>query len=176
MTPEREGRGPRQDKAGPVLRSEAKGKAETEPKRSGPSWKKTAVRMRKEVQPDTAVPAPKELADTSGDFGCGSVEESSLPAGDIPHPAGIGSPVEAPVPDGGGAPAPDVPVADGPEYRQQSRPLRDKVSQSSSRSVRRVSRPAPPTSSATMGTARAAAPAAGPAPRSRSRCARHGFG
>ena len=42
MTPEREGRGPRQDKAGPVLRSEAKGKAkaEAEPKRSGPSWKK----------------------------------------------------------------------------------------------------------------------------------------
>ena len=121
MTPEREGRGPRQDKAGPVLRSEAKGKAETEPKRSGPSWKKTAARMRKEAQPETAVPAPKELADTTGDLGCGSVEESSLPAGDIPHPAGIGSPVEAPVPDGGGAPAPDVPVEDGPKYRQRSR-------------------------------------------------------
>ena len=65
MTPEREGRGPRQDKAGPVLRSEAKGKAETEPKRSGPSWKKTAARMRKEAQPETAVPAPKELAAVS---------------------------------------------------------------------------------------------------------------
>ena len=121
MTPEREGRGPRQDKTGPVLRSDAKGKGETEPKRSGLSWKKTAARMRKEVQPDTAVPAPKELADTTGDLGCGSVEESSLPAGDIPHPAGIGSPVEAPVSDGGGAPAPDVPVEGGPKYRQQSR-------------------------------------------------------
>ena len=60
--------------------------------------------------------------------------------------------------------------------KADGRPLRDKVSQSSSRSVRRVSRPVPLTSSTTMGTARAAAPAAGPAPRSRSRCARPGFG
>ena len=116
MTPEREGRGPRQDKAGPVLRSEAKGKAkaETEPKRSGPSWKKAAARMRKEAQPETAgrtlaPDEPETVASPPGD---------SLEA---PRPVETAPPAEAPVSDGGGAPAPDVPVEDGPKYRQQSR-------------------------------------------------------
>ena len=114
MTPEREGRGPRQDKAGPVLRSEAKGKAETEPKRSGPSWKKTATRMRKEAQPETAdrtlaPDEPEAVVSPPGD---------SLEA---PRPVETAPPAESPVSDGGGAPAPDVPVEDGPKYRQQSR-------------------------------------------------------
>ena len=109
MTPEREGRGPRQDKAGPVLRSDAKGKAETEPKRSGPSWKKTAARMRKEAQPETAgrTSAPDEP------------ETVVSPPGDsseFPRPVEIAPPAESPVSDGDG-----VPAEDGPKYRQQSR-------------------------------------------------------
>ena len=114
MTPEREGRGPRQDKADPVLRSDAKGKAETEPKRSGPSWKKTAARMRKEAQPETAgrTLAPDEP---------GAVVSPPGDSLEAPRPVETAPPAEAPVSDGGGAPAPDVPVEDGPKYRQQSR-------------------------------------------------------
>ena len=111
MTPEREGRGPRQDKAGPVLRSDAKGKAkaEAEPKRSGPSWKKTAARMRKEAQPETVgrTSAPDEP------------ETAVSPPGDsseFPRPVETAPPAEAPVSDGDG-----VPAEDGPKYRQQSR-------------------------------------------------------
>ena len=114
MTPEREGRGPRQDKAGPALRSEAAGKAKAEPKRGGPSWKKAAARMRKEAQPETsgqtsAPDEPETAASPSGD------------SSEIPRPAETVPPAEAPVPDGGGAPAPGVPVEDSPKYRQQSR-------------------------------------------------------
>ncbi len=111
MTPEREGRGPRQDKAGPVLRSEAKGKAkaEAEPKRSGPSWKKTAARMRKEAQPETvgrtsAPDEPETVVSPPGD------------SSEFPRPVEIAPPAEAPVSDGDG-----VPAEDGPKYRQQSR-------------------------------------------------------
>ena len=104
----------RQDKTGPALRSEAKGKAETEPKRSGPSWKKTAARMRKEAQPETAgrtlaPDEPEAVVSPPGD---------SLEA---PRPVETAPTAESPVSDGGGAPAPDVPVEGGPKYRQQSR-------------------------------------------------------
>ena len=114
MTPEREGRSPRQDKAGPALRSEAAGKAKAEPKRGGPSWKKTAARMRKEAQPETsgqtsAPDEPEAAASPSGD------------SSEVPLPVETAPPAEAPAPDGGGVPAPAVPVEDSPKYRQQSR-------------------------------------------------------
>ena len=70
--------------------------------------------MRKEAQPETAgqTSAPDEP------------EAAASPSGDsseVPRPVETGPPAEAPVPDGGGAPAPDVPVEDSPKYRQQSR-------------------------------------------------------
>ena len=114
MTPEREWRGPRQAKSGPALRSEAKGKAEAEPKRGGPSWKKAAARMKKEAQPETA---GQTLAPDEPEAAASPLGDSS----EVLRPAETVPPAEAPVPDGGGAPAPGVPVEDSPKYRQQSR-------------------------------------------------------
>ena len=60
MTPEREGRGPRMDQAGPALRFEKGAKAEpAEPKARGRpagAWKKASARMVAEsaVQPEAA--------------------------------------------------------------------------------------------------------------------------
>ena len=49
MTPEREGRGPRQDKADPALRFDGKGETAEESKAGGRSWKKASARMRAEA-------------------------------------------------------------------------------------------------------------------------------
>ncbi|WP_279067955.1 C40 family peptidase [Intestinimonas butyriciproducens] len=108
MRPEREGRGPRQDKAAPALRSDAKDKAEAEPKRVGPSWKKTARRIMAEAQPETAAPAamePESVLNVPGD------------SSEVPRPSDVVSPPAA-------APAPDrsgVSGEDGPKYRRQSK-------------------------------------------------------
>ena len=70
--------------------------------------------MRKEAQPETAgqTSAPDEP------------EAAASPSGDsseVPRPVETGPPAEAPASDGGGVPAPSVPVEDSPKYRQQSR-------------------------------------------------------
>lgn len=98
MTAEREGRRVRQDRAEPALRSEVKGKVEAEPKQSGPSWKKTAARMRAEPRQETAEPSP------------GGAERVS----DVP-----GASSEVPRSDGA-APTPAANTEDCPRYRQQS--------------------------------------------------------
>ena len=72
MTPEREepGRGPRQDKAEPALRFEAKGKEEVKAGGRGQSWKKAAARMSREQRPPEAEPVapsdPGPPADNAG--------------------------------------------------------------------------------------------------------------
>ena len=113
MRPEREGRGPRQDRAGPALRFD--GSKDQEEIKSGGrpagAWKKTAARMMAESQPETESPIRKDterVSDMPGD------------SSEIPRPAGSVSPVEAPASDGAGA-APDPSAVDDPKYRQQSK-------------------------------------------------------
>lgn len=126
MTPEREGRGPRMDQAGPGLRFD-KGEP-AEPKARGRSagvWKKASACMMAEsaVQPEAA-PVREGAAPYASD-----APEVS-PAGEAPWPAGADTGTEAPPADGeprqaeGGA-APDGGRAglgqSVPKYRQHSR-------------------------------------------------------
>ena len=82
MTPEREepGRGPRQDKAEPALRFEAKGKEEVKAGGRGQSWKKAAARMSREQRPPEAEPVapsdPGPPADNAGP----ATSENGVPA------------------------------------------------------------------------------------------------
>ena len=82
MTPEREepGRGPRQDKADPALRFEAKGKEEVKAGGRGQSWKKAAARMSREQRPPEAEPVapsdPGPPADNAGP----ATSENGVPA------------------------------------------------------------------------------------------------
>lgn len=129
MTPEREGRGPRMDQAGPVLRFEKGAKAEpAEPKARGRpagAWKKASARMMAEsaVQPEAAL-VREGVAPYVPD-----VPEAS-PVGEAPRPAGADTGAEAPPADGEprqaeGGVAPDGgPAGLGqsvPKYRQHSR-------------------------------------------------------
>lgn len=109
MTPEREGRGPRQDRAEPALRFDGKGKEE--PKAGGRpagAWKKASARIRAaEAQPETAAPAPNAP-------GTSPVEKAPRPTGaDPPIEGGAGA---APV-EGNSAPL----GQSVPKYRQESR-------------------------------------------------------
>lgn len=105
MTPEREGRGPRQDKAESALRFDGKGKEE--PKAGGRpagAWKKTSARIRAtEAQPETSTPAPNAP-------GTSPVEEASRPAAaDTTMEGGTGA-----------APAEGASGQSVPKYRQRS--------------------------------------------------------
>ena len=121
MTAKREEHGPRQDKAAPALRSEAKGKAGPGPQRRGPSWKKAARRIMAEAQPETAatasrLPEPGTSAVTAADL------TSAQPADPAPLPDGAIPPAEAPASAGGGGDAgPAASEGASPKYRQQSR-------------------------------------------------------
>lgn len=110
MTAKREGRNPRQDKAAPALRSGARGKAEPESQRRGPSWKKTARRMMAEAQPEAGTSAVETAAPASAQ----PVEPAPLPDGTVP-------PAEAPASAGGGGDhGPAAPEVASPKYRQNS--------------------------------------------------------
>ena len=113
MTPEREGRGPRQDKADPTLRFDNGKDKEvaTASGRPAGAWKKAAARVRAEAQAETATApdAPEAAADLPGD------------ASEFPWPGGTAPPVEAPVSDRGGDPVSGAPAEDSPKYRHQSK-------------------------------------------------------
>ena len=109
MTPEREGRGPRQDKAEPALRFEGKGKEE--PKAGGRSWKKASARIRAaEAQPETAAPVPGAPGPEA--------QTPDTPIEEAPRPAGADPPIEGGV---GSAPAEGALGQSVPKYRQRSR-------------------------------------------------------
>lgn len=82
MTPEREepGRGPRQDKADPALRFEAKGKEEVKAGGRGQSWKKAAARMSQEQRPPEAEPVAPLDPGLSTDNAGPATSENGAPA------------------------------------------------------------------------------------------------
>ena len=126
MTPEREGPGPRMDKAGPTLRFDKGGEAKpAKPKARGRpagAWKKAAARMVPEsaVQPEAA-PVREGAVPYTPD-----APEAS-PVGKSPRPAGANTEPETPSADGeprqaeGGAAPDGRPAGLGqsvPKYRQ----------------------------------------------------------
>ena len=140
MTPEREepGRGPRQDKADPALRFEAKGKEEVKAGGRGQSWKKAAARMSREQRPPEAEPvAPLDP---------GLLTDPPTPeqTGAAYDPTGPELPLEDDPPKG---PADNVrPVTSGqsvPKYRQHSK-RETRGPGASSEKFRRDSRQAQP--------------------------------
>ncbi len=112
MTPEREGRGPRQDKAEPTLRFDGKGN--DEPKaggRSAGAWKKASARIRAAgSQPETAAPA----------HGAPGLETQPPDASveELPRSAGADPPIEGGT---GSVPAESALGQRVPKYRQQSK-------------------------------------------------------
>lgn len=134
MTPEREelGRGPRQDKADPALRFEAKGKEEVKARGRSQSWKKAAARMSREQRPPEAEPvAPLDPG----------------PPADPPMPEQTGAAYD---PTGPELPLkddpPEGPVTSGqsvPKYRQHSK-WETREPGASSEKFRRDSRQAQP--------------------------------
>ena len=124
MTPGREGRGPRQDKADPALHFDGKGETAEEPKSGSRSWKKASARMMAEAASATDKPEQGQQAP------CAPGEPETSPTGEAPRPTGAEPPMEGGVTDreprqtGGGA-GPDVradPLGQSvPKYRQRSR-------------------------------------------------------
>lgn len=115
MTPEREGRGPRQDKADPALRFDGKGKTAEEPKAGGQSWKKASARMRTEAPPPDKQEQGQQTPPTPG-------EPETFPTGEALRPAGADPPAEGGVTDGEPRQAGSNPLGQSvPNYRQRSR-------------------------------------------------------
>ena len=112
MTPEREGRGPRRDKADPALRFDSKGREEPKAgSRSAGAWKKASARIRAaEAQPETAAPAPGAPGPEA--------QPPDTPIGEAPRPAGADPPIEGGI---GSAPAEGALGQSVPKYRQRSR-------------------------------------------------------
>ena len=132
MTPERDSRGPRQDKADPALRFNGKGETTEEPKSGGRpagAWKKASARMRAEAQPEVTSPTT-DKPEQGQQAPCAPGEPETSPTGEAPQPTGADPPMEGGVTDrapqqtGDGA-GPDTgadPLGQSvPKYRQRSR-------------------------------------------------------